>query len=369
MKRNMLLMVVVLLAGIVNAQKVTYNLPGEINKESVNITFEKVSSSSTNYYINYKVKNQGDGILFIDRSQASLEQNKGQIKPASSEYVLRPTEAKTIFNQFRVKPPVQANSDFLKLSLNGFSYAMPAKPLDVDPFIVSEKAIKTVDAFALKIMEYNTYPDRVYVNVKCLFNGASDKVGQVDLSKLNVSGGEAEVVKKGDVIMPGKSYSFSINIKPNGEEVSLDFTNVLHVLTLQSLVFDTIDIKSTSYVEPKAAKDSVKTVEAKATKETAKVAELSYSDVVTLKKDIEQEMNTGGKAVEMANEFLMEKGHISTAQVIDVMSVFNLDGAKLKFAKMAYPYVSDKVKYHMVVAKLSYTKNKQALEEFLEMQE
>ncbi|MCG8579112.1 MAG: DUF4476 domain-containing protein [Bacteroidales bacterium] len=369
MKRNMMMMLV-LLTGIVSAQKVTYNLPKEINKEQVLITFKKVSSSTTNYYINYKVKNQGDGMLFIDRSMASLEQNKGQIKPTSSKYVLKPSETKTINNQFRVKPPVQANSDYLKLNLNGLKYAMPAKALEIDQFIVSEKATKTVDAFALKIMEYNTYPDRIYVNVKCSFNGAETKVGQVDLTKLNVSGGEAEVVKKGDVIMPGKSYSFSINIKPNGEEVSLDFSNVLYALTLQPIVFDTVEIKSTTYVEPKVTeKDSVKTAEVKESKEVVKVAELSYSDVVTLKKDIEQEMNTGGKAVEMANEFLMEKGHISTAQVIDVMSVFNLDGAKLKFAKMAYPYVSDKVKYHMVVAKLSYTKNKQALEEFLELQE
>ena len=98
------------------------------------------------------------------------------------------------------------------------------------------------------------------------------------------------------------------------------------------------------------------------------MAELSYNDFTTLKKDIEVEMNTGGKPIDMAHEFLMEKGAISTAQVIDIIAIFNLDGSRLKFAKMAYPFTSDKTKYHMVVGKLAYTKNKQALEEFLENQ-
>ena len=64
----------------------------------------------------------------------------------------------------------------------------------------------------------------------------------------------------------------------------------------------------------------------------------------------------------------MVKGCLNTAQVVELMDEFHLDSPKLKFAKMAYQFTSDKHKYHLAVKRLSYNTNKQALEEFLEHQ-
>ena len=367
----LLTLVFVLWANVLLAQKATYHFPKSINNEQVRLTFQKVSSSTTNYYINYKVQNIGEGILIIDRSLTSLEQNDGELHPSSDKYVLGSNQSKTIYNQFRIKPPVEPNAGYLKFNLKGLSYAVPSTPIKAEKFTVVEKYVQTIDRFAIKVMEHNIHPDRIYINIRCSFNGEINSLGNVDLSRLIITGGEAEVVKKGDVIFPGKSYSFSINITPNGEELTLDFNNVLQVMKLEKIHFEPVVIKSTAYAEQEkdTTTAAVKKEPEKVKKDTTKIAELGYSDLVMLKKDIETEMNGGGKPIEMAHEFLMEKGHISTAQVIDVMSVFNLDGSKLKFAKMAYQFTSDKPKYHMVIAKLEYTKNKQAFEEFLEMQE
>lgn len=345
------------------AQKVTYHLPKQISNEKVRLTFQKVSASSSSYYVNYKAENIGDGVLIIYRGQTILEQEGGQLYPTSDTYILKSGENKTIYNQFRVKAPVKANAPLLSLQLNGLTYAMPSKALLTEKLLLAEKATQTIGSFQVKVMEYKVYSDRVYVNMKCTFNGGIHTVGNIDLSKLNVSGGKAEIVKKGDVVLSGKSYSFSINITPNGEELSVNFNDVLSESGLQKVELGEVQIKSTTYVE---RTETGKPIENTKEKEVVKAAELTFADFTALKKDIEVEMNNGGKPVEMAHEFLMEKGVISTAQIIDILSVFNLDGLRLKFAKMAYPFTSDKVKYHAVVGKLSYTKNKQALEEFLE---
>jgi len=352
------------------AQKTTYNLPKTINKEQASIIFQKISTSNSSYYVNYKARNNSNSTLIVDRSLTSLEQNDGELHPISKKYIVKPGESKIIYNQFRIKPPVKPNQDHFKLNLNGISYASPSAPFKAKKLVISEKAIQTIECFTIKILEFNTYPDRVYANVKCTYNGDANHLGKIDLTKLNVNGGKAKVVKKGDVIFPGKTYSFSVNITPNGEELSLDFNDVLQDMSLEKISIEQITIKSTTYVEPvnKTQIDSTETAVEKIKKDTVKVAELSYSDMVALKKDIELEMNNGGKPIDMAFEFLMEKGGISTIQIIDIISIFNLDGSRLKFAKMAYQYTSDKAKYHMIVAKLAYTKNKQALEEFLEQQ-
>lgn len=373
MKKSSLLIAFVAVAFNLIAQKVVYNMPQSVNSEHVNITFQKVSSSTSSYYTNYKAENTGEGVLVIDRSKASLVQNKGELHPTSEKYIINPGESKTIYNQFRVKAPVKANADHFNLVLNGITYAeADNKVIETEKMILAEKAIQNFDAFSLKVMEYNVYSDRVYAQIKCSYNGSAKTLGNIDLSKLIVSGGKAEIVKKGDVIFAGKSYSFSMNISPDGEELSVDWNGALSVLKFEDVKCDTIVVKSTTYKEPEPAEkaEANTAIKISAKKEAAagEDCELSYTDFSTLKKDIETEMNGGGDAVAMANEFLMEKGCISTAQVLDILSVFNLDGAKLKFAKMAYQFTADKKKYHMVVGKLAYVKNKQALEEFLEQQ-
>lgn len=357
----------VLLNTISFGQKATYNMPTSIENNKVRLTFQKVSAASTSYYVNYKAENTGDGILVIDRKRTSLKQNGGELYPSSDTYTLKPGKNKTVYNQFRVKAPIQANADLFTLQLNGLSYANPTAGIKTEKLVLAEKATQNIGPFGIKVMEYNVYSDRIYVQLKCMFNGSSKQLGNIDLSKLVVSGGSAEVVKKGDVVFPGKSYTFSINISPNGDEASVNFNEVLSTMELQKIAIDDIVIKSTKYVEPKEETPAATEAEAKPVKEDA-AKELSFSDFMSLKKDIEQEMNTGGKPVEMAHEFLMEKGNISVAQIADILTVFNLDGSRLKFAKMAYTYASDKQKYHMIVGKLEYTKNKQALEEFLEHQ-
>lgn len=362
LNKSLMIIFVLLLSEVTIAQKATYNTPPSINRKRVRVTFEKVSASQTSYYVNYKAENIGNGIFIIDRELTELQHNGGALYPTTSQYILKPGDKKTIYNQFRVKPPVKANADSLYLKFNGLRYTSPFEPLNGKKLILGEKATTNIGPFAIKVMDYNVYSDRVYAEVKCSFNGTTNHIGNVDLSNVVVTGGKAAIVKKGDVVLSGKSYTFAINITPNGDELSIVFNNVLSVGQLQKLNLRGIKITSTSYVEP------VKNKNPKVIKAPGRIAELSFADFSALKKDIEIEMNSGGNPVGMAHEFLLEKKCISTAQVIDILSVFNLDGSRLKFAKMAYPFTTDKVKYHNVIGKIEYTKNKQALEEFLEHQ-
>ncbi|MBL4650491.1 MAG: DUF4476 domain-containing protein, partial [Aureispira sp.] len=59
---------------------------------------------------------------------------------------------------------------------------------------------------------------------------------------------------------------------------------------------------------------------------------------------------------------------ISTAQIVDILTAFNLDNNRLEFAKKAYQYTSNKNKYFQVVQQLSYAKNKEALETYMSNQ-
>ncbi|MDY8135971.1 DUF4476 domain-containing protein [Aquimarina sp. 2201CG5-10] len=371
LSRNLFVISLFLLSHSIQAQKIAYNLPKSINKKNVRVIFQKVRASSNSYYINYKAENIGNGTLIIDRSLTALEQNDGEIFPTSGKYVLKSGDYKAVYNQFRIKSPAKANADLLQLKFRGFSYAKPFSiPLKSPKLVLAEKATQVVKPFTIKVVEYNVYPDRVYAQIKCTFNGGVNSIGNIDLTKLKVNGGKAEVVKKGDILFPGKSYTFSINITPNGEELNVVWKDVLSVSKIQQLSLEKVIIKSTTYVEPveenKPKEEEEEEESDEVTEETDSVKELSFTDFMTLKKDLELEMNNGGKPVGMAYEFLLEKKHISTAQVIEFINIFNLDGLRLKFAKMAYQFTSDKPKYHMVVGKLQYTKNKQALEEFLE---
>ena len=96
--------------------------------------------------------------------------------------------------------------------------------------------------------------------------------------------------------------------------------------------------------------------------------ELSFSDFSQLKNDINAEANSGGNPAGLAAELLSVKRCISTAQVVSLMEAFNLDNNRLQFAKNAYKHTSDKNKYFQVVQKLSYNKNKEALEMFMSAQ-
>ncbi|NME71237.1 DUF4476 domain-containing protein [Flammeovirga aprica] len=363
MKKQFSFIFLLLMIGTSYAQTKVYNMPKSITTDHSSFTFEKVKSSTSSYYINYKAKNTGNGYLIIDRNETALSMNEGEVRPTKTQYVLKPGDSKTIYNEFRAKPPVKANADQFFLQMKGIRYAKaPGTAVKTEPLTVAEKVEKTYGNFHVKVMEHNVYSDRVYVQVKCSFQGKVGQLGYLDLSKVNVSGGEPKIVKKGDIIFPNKSYTFSMNITPNGEAVVIDWADAIQVLQLEEVSIENVDIRSTTYVEKK---EEVKEEPKEEKKEVAKDCEMSFADFSKLKNDIKAEMNAGGKSVEMANEFLMEKGCISTAQVVDLMGVFNLDGKRLAFAKMAFEYTSDKSKYHMAVGKLSYVKNKEALEEFL----
>ena len=370
MNKRTPILIALLFANILAFSQVSYNIPKMFTNDNVSIEFIKVKPSSSSYYINYKIKNTGDGILTIDRKKTILAQNHGEIYPTTGDYTSQPGESKTIYNEFRVKPPVQPNAEIFKLILDGINYAKTdGSSLEGEQFVIAEKATQNIGSFAVKVMEYNVYSDRKFAEVKCTFNGNGKQMGKIDLSKLTVKGGEPEIVKKGDALKAGESYTFAINITPNNEEFTLNWNGVFSLMALNKVKIDTIIITSTNYKETVAeTKVEEKKTATEEKKEVAENCELSFSDYSSLKTDIETEINSGGKPIEMANEFLMEKGCISTAQVLEYMAVFNLDGARLKFAKMAYKYTSDKHKYHLAVAKLAYTKNKQALEEFLELQ-
>lgn len=362
MKKQFSFIFLFLLIGTSYAQTKVYNMPKSITTDNASFVFEKVKSSTSSYYINYKAKNTGNGYLIIDRNEATLSMNEGEVRPSKTQYVLKSGDSKTIYNEFRAKAPVKANSDQFFLHMKGIRYAkLPGTAVKSETLTVAEKVEKTYGAFHVKVMEHNVYSDRVYVQVKCSFQGKQGQLGFLDPSKVKVTGGEPKIAKKGDIIFPNKSYTFSINITPNGEDVTIDWTNALQLLQLEEVAIDTVEVRSTAYVEKKPVVEKP----ADDKKEVAKDCEMSFADFSKLKSDIQAEMNAGGKSVEMANEFLMEKGCISTAQVVDIMGVFNLDGKRLAFAKMAFEYTSDKSKYHMAVGKLSYVKNKEALEEFL----
>lgn len=361
-------------ASATNAQT-TYNIPASVRTNQVVLSFEKVKSSSSNYYINYKAKNVGNGVLVIDRSEASLSQNGGEMHPTSGVTVLKSGEDKTIYNTFKVRPPVQANADLLNLTLHGIRYAMDnGATLPAEKLILGSGVTQQVGDFGIKVMEYNVYDDRVFAEVKCSYNGGNNRAGKINLTNLVVEGGKAEIVKKGDVVFSGDSYTFAINITPGaGGEYALNWTNVFSVLNLVPVSFDPISIKSTNYKEPtdsvvtNVAEEAAKPVQTNAATST-NGCELTYSEFSALREDLKSEVESGGKPVAMANEYLMVKGCISTAQVVDLMAVFNLDAPRLEFAKMAYKFTSDKNKYHLAVQKLAYNKNKEALEEFLGQQ-
>ncbi|PWJ36163.1 uncharacterized protein DUF4476 [Sediminitomix flava] len=350
-------------------QQKKYNLPKAITAPDASFTFQKVSGSSSSYSVNFKAQNTGDGVLLLDRSKTKLAQNEGEVYPTSQITMLKAGESKVIYNQFRIKAPVQKNADYFDFILDGVQYAKAAKSsITAEKLVLAEKATQTAGEFAVKVMEYNVYSDRIYASVKCTFNGNGKQLGKIDLTGITVNGGTPKIVKKGDVLQAGKSYTFSINITPNGEETSIEWGNAFQVMNLVDVKIAPIKVTSTTYKETEEAakKEEVKATEEK--KDVAKDCALSYADFSALKKDIETEINAGGDAIGMANEFLMEKKCINVDQVLEYLSVFNLDGQRLAFAKMAYQYTSDKPKFHLVVTKLAYTKNKQALEEFLEVQ-
>lgn len=359
--------------NLIIAQKVTYSIPQTIRTDQVMITFEKVKSSSSNYYINYKAKNIGDGILVIDRSLASLVQGEGEMHPTSGQTVLKSGDSKTIYNAFRVTHPVKANADLLKLTLYGVRYALGnGTSLEADKLKLDAGATQTIGDFKIKLMEYNVYDDRIFAEVKCTYEGGNNRIGKIDLKKLSVDGGEAEIVKSGDVIFSGKSYTFAMNITPEkGSEYTIDWTGVLQVLNLIDLEFKKIRIKSSTYKEPVIAieEEEEKPVEEKPVDTNlSEPCALSYNEFSSLRDDLKSEIESGGKPVPMANEYLLVKGCVNTAQVVELMGQFHLDSPRLEFAKMAYKFTSDKHRYHLAVKKLSYNKNKEALEDFLGQQ-
>ncbi|BDD05545.1 DUF4476 domain-containing protein [Aureibacter tunicatorum] len=359
------------LLNLAFAQVATYNIPQTIRANQVSIAFEKVKSSSSNYYINYKAKNVGDGVLVIDRSEIALLQGDGEMRPTSGQTVLKSGESKTIYNAFRVKSPIKAHADLLKLNLHGIRYAVGnGESLNADKLTLASGANQSVGDFKIKLMEYNVYSDRVFVEVKCSYEGGKNRVGKIDLEKITVEGGKAKIVKKGDIVFNGKSYTFAINITPEGNsKYFIDWTGVFQVLNLTEIKFETIDIKSSAYKEPvEEVAEVVEETKEKPKSSTSEPCALTYNEFSSLRDDLKSEIDSGGKPVPMASEYLQVKGCVNAAQVVELMGLFNLDAPRLKFAKMAYQFTSDKHKYYLAVKELAYNKNKEALEEFLEQQ-
>lgn len=129
-------------------------------------------------------------------------------------------------------------------------------------------------------------------------------------------------------------------------------------------------VYSMTYVEGSVLymEDAATAADVKANNQTSGNCELSFADFSDLKSSIQSEANSGGKPAALAGELLQSKQCISTAQIIELMPAFNLDNNRLEFAKKAYKYTSDKNKYFQIVSKLSYNKNKEALENFISAQ-
>lgn len=371
MRKITLLLISVLVLHSTYAQLATYKMPEVINNQNLHLTFLKVRSATTSYYVNYKVKNTGNGILIIDRSKTSIKQKDGTANALAKMYTIKPGKSVTVYNQFRIKAPLKANADIFDIAIDGIKYTEAKEPVLNAKKITPERGlVQTFNDFEIKIMEYNVRTGRTFIEVRCKYNGNANSLGYVDLSKINVTGGKASIVKKGDIILTGKSYTFAINVKPDGNELSLDFSNVLGTMKLTDLNIGKITVKSTRYKEPvkdKKKENSAKQDSIKAVKK--ELCALSYNDFASLRADIKKILNEGGKPIETSHKFIAAKGCINTDQIVELMEVFNLDGQKLKFAKMAYKFTSDKHRFHLTVAKLSYLKNKQALEEFLEQQQ
>lgn len=360
--KKILFIIIIIITYSGYSQNIKYKTPKTITTDLVGFTFKKIKPTKSNYFINYDVKNLGEGILFINRKNTSIFQNSGEIITNKGDYKILPGKTKTIYNQFRVKSPVKPYADFFNLKINGVHYAtISDKTFKGGIIEIEEKVEKTFENFTFKIIEYNVYSNRSYIQIKCTYNGKQTTIGKLDLTKIKVNGGNAKIVKKGDVIFPGKSYTFSINVSPKENKLNIDCTNAIKILNLKKIKIAKIKIVNTNFKEtPK-----IKNEKEEATVENQKPCELSYSKFVILKNIVKKQMDTGNKAVEIAQKFLMKNKCIATLQVIDLMGIFNLDGSKLEFAKMAYKYTSDKSKYHKAVGKLSYIKNKEILEDFL----
>lgn len=357
------------ISGAVFAQKRDYILPADIETDEYSISFEKARSSSSSYYVNFTVVNKGNGHLFSNRAENRLLQNGGKAKPSTDKAVIKPGAKKLIYNEFRAKAPMKACGDFVELQIKGLQYA-PTSPyfVNADPLTLGDGATQKVGNFSIKTMEYNVRTDYIFTELKVTYNGDHNHVGALDLEGVKVVDQEAKIVKKGDILKSGKSYTFSINIPSTSPSPVVDWGNafqerVLTSINIPALTLNAVDFDAEAAVEVEAGTT--------ATVEPPKPVEgcaLSYTDFNTLKNDISSEANSGGNPVGLASEFMLNKGCLNTAQVVELLSVFNLDGQRLDFAKMAYKYTSDKPKFSQVVGKLSYNKNKEALEEFLSNQ-
>ncbi|MCF2874481.1 MULTISPECIES: DUF4476 domain-containing protein [unclassified Tenacibaculum] len=362
MKKILFILITIIISNSGYTQNIKYKTPKAITTDLVNLTFKKVKSTKSSYFINYDIKNLGNGILFLNRKNTSVFENSGEVRASKGDYKILPGKTKTIYNQFRVKSPLRANADFFDLKINGIKYAKSSnKTIKGGLIKVEEKIEKVFGGFTFKIIEYNVYTDRHYIQIKCTYNGKQTTIGKLDLTKIKVNGGNAKIIKKGDVIFPGKSYTFSINVTPKEAKLNVDCTDAIKILELKKIELNTIKIVNTNYKETSKKENKKNDSVVK----TQKPCELSYSKFTTLKNTIKKQMDIGNKAVETAQSFLKKNKCITTLQVIELMGIFNLDGSKLEFAKMAYKYTSDKGKYHKAVGKLSYVKNKEALEEFL----
>ncbi len=229
---------------------------------------------------------------------------------------------------------------------------------------LAEGATQQIGNFEIKARDYQVREERIFAEIKVTYKGDPQHVGSINLEGVKVVGAKAEIVKKGDILQSGKYYTFAINIYTTSPNPVIEWEDAFQERILKDIVIAPLTVKSVALTESETSTNAV-VAENPAPVELVEGCSLSYTDFTTLKKDISNEANGGGNPVGLASEFMLNKKCLNTAQVIDLMEAFNMDGHRLDFAKMAYKYASDKNKYSQVVENLSYNKNKEALEEFL----
>ena len=348
------------------AQTPSYQLPFDQETDDVTISFEKIRSSSSSYYVNYTLQNKGNGHIFSQRNENMLWANGGKSRPTSSLDVIAPGKKKMIYNEMRIKAPMKANADVLELEIKGLQYAPASRYfLDAGNFTIADGATQKVGNFEIKARDYRKREDRIFVEIKVTYVGDPQHVGALDLTGVKGVGAKAEIVKKGDILQSGKYYTFAVNVYTTDANPVLEWGDAFQERILQTIEVPVLQIKSATFAEQEAQEVANATIQPEPKPVAAEGCALSYTDFNTLQKDIRSESNSGGNPVGLASEFMLNKSCITTEQVVDLLGAFNMDGQRLDFAKMAYKYCSDKNKYSQVVSKLSYNKNKEALEEFL----
>ncbi|MEM7039609.1 MAG: hypothetical protein AAF570_21730, partial [Bacteroidota bacterium] len=165
------------------AQSPSYQLPGDFETDQLSISFEKIRSSSSSYYVNYTLANKGNGHIFSQRNENTLWVNGGKSRPTSDFALIAPGKKKQIYNEMRVKAPMKAGAGMLELEIKGLKYAPASRYfIDAPQFTVADGATQKVGNFEIKARDYKVREDRIFAEIKITYVGDPQHVGALDLT-------------------------------------------------------------------------------------------------------------------------------------------------------------------------------------------